>query len=119
MYLQFAEFQALSRTPMYMTDWIVKLDDFLKISDREILTHTGTVSHEKAFSKAHEEYEKYRHAMLDEPLRVSMSRNHPDHYQKRKRNCEGYSYQQDGFSPVTLQSPRKNPVSENRKRAAY
>ena len=70
MYLEFAELQALSRTPMYMTDWIVKLDDFLKISGREILTHTGTVSHEKALRKAHEEYEKYRHALLEEPTPV-------------------------------------------------
>ena len=70
MYLEFAELQALSRTPMYMTDWIVKLDDFLKISGREILTHVGTVSHEKALRKAHEEYEKYRHAMLEEPTPV-------------------------------------------------
>lgn len=70
MYLEFAELQALSRTPMYMTDWVVKLDDFLKISGREILTHAGTVSHEKALRKAHEEYEKYRHAMLEEPTPV-------------------------------------------------
>ena len=70
MYLEFAELQALSRTPMYMTDWIVKLDDFLKISGREILTHTGTVSHEKALRKAHKEFERYRHAMLEEPTPV-------------------------------------------------
>ena len=70
MYLEFAELQALSRTPMYMTDWVVKLDDFLKISGREILTHAGTVSHEKALRKAHEEYEKYLHTMLEEPTPV-------------------------------------------------
>ena len=70
MYLEFAELQALSRTPMYMTDWVVKLDDFLKISGREILTHAGTVSHEKALRKAHEEYEKYLHTMFEEPTPV-------------------------------------------------
>lgn len=53
-----------------MTDWVVKLDDFLKISGREILTHAGTVNHEKALRKAHEKYEKYRHAMLEEPTPV-------------------------------------------------
>ena len=61
------------RTKFYnldMIDWVVKLDDFLKISDREILTHAGTVSHEKALRKAHEEYEKYRHAMLEQPTPV-------------------------------------------------
>jgi hypothetical protein len=51
MYLEFAELQALSRTPMYMTNWIVKLDDFLKISGREILTHTGTVAMRRHFAK--------------------------------------------------------------------
>jgi hypothetical protein len=38
-YLEFAELQALNRRPMAMRDWISKLDDFLKLSDREILTH--------------------------------------------------------------------------------
>lgn len=40
-YLEFAELQALNRKPMHMADWISKLDDFLKLSDREILTHAG------------------------------------------------------------------------------
>ncbi len=52
MYLDFAELQALSQKPMYMRDWISKLDDFLRISEREILTHAGTVSHEEALTKA-------------------------------------------------------------------
>jgi len=45
MYLDFAELQALSRRPMYMKDWIAKLDEFLKVSERDILTHAGKVSH--------------------------------------------------------------------------
>lgn len=40
-YLEFAELQAIDRKPMYMADWIAKLDDFLKLSDREILTTPG------------------------------------------------------------------------------
>lgn len=52
MYLDFAELQALSRKPMYMRDWIVKLDDFLRISDRDILTHAGKISHQIALDKA-------------------------------------------------------------------
>lgn len=59
MYLEFAELQALQRRPMYMRDWIVKLDDFLKISDHEILSHAGNISHQQAIEKAHAEYEKY------------------------------------------------------------
>jgi hypothetical protein len=60
MYLDFAELQALTHKPMYMKDWISKLDDFLRISERDILTHAGTVSHEKALEKVRAEYEKYR-----------------------------------------------------------
>lgn len=65
-YLDFAELQALNRKPMYMKDWIVKLDDFLKIADRDILTHAGTVSNEKAIEKARFEYEKYKDALAGE-----------------------------------------------------
>jgi hypothetical protein len=61
-YLDFAELQAMGRRPMYMRDWISKLDDFLRLSERELLTHAGTVSHEDALSKAEAEYEKF-HAM--------------------------------------------------------
>lgn len=69
-YLDFAELQALSRKPMYMKDWIAKLDDFLKTSEREMLTHAGKVSHEEAVEKARVEYEKYRKQMLDAPSTV-------------------------------------------------
>ena len=72
MYLEFAELQALSRTAMYMADWIVKLDDFLKLSGREILEHTGKISHEDALEKAHAEYERYSHGILAEPTRVEL-----------------------------------------------
>ena len=70
MYLEFAELQALNRKPMYMRDWISKLDDFLKLSDREILTHAGTVSHEQALDKAREEYQKFRREHLNDPSPV-------------------------------------------------
>ena len=43
-YIEFAELQALQRRPMTMRDWVAKLDDFLKISDRELLDHAGKVS---------------------------------------------------------------------------
>lgn len=45
---------------MYMKDWITKLDDFLKISERDILTHAGKISRELAESKVLKEYEKYK-----------------------------------------------------------
>ena len=47
-YLEFAELQAMNRKPMYMADWIGKLDDFLRLSEREILRHAGKVSNEAA-----------------------------------------------------------------------
>ena len=69
-YLEFAELQALNRKPMYMADWVAKLDDFLKISDRDILTHAGNVSHKEALENAHAEYNKYRQQRLNEPSSV-------------------------------------------------
>ncbi len=69
-YLEFAELQALSRQPMYMRDWISKLEDFLRLSGREILTHAGSVSHEEALRKAELEFEKYRTQQMALPSRV-------------------------------------------------
>ncbi len=60
LYLDFDELQARSRRVMTMTNWIAKLDDFMRISDREILTHAGKVSHEAALARAEEEFEKFR-----------------------------------------------------------
>jgi hypothetical protein len=60
LYLDYAELQAKSRKLMTMRDWIVKLDDFLRLSDRQILSHAGKVSHEVAAAKAEAEYEKFR-----------------------------------------------------------
>ncbi len=60
LYLDFAELQAESHVPMYMKDWIQKLDDFLKLSGKELLTHAGSISSEVAKLKANTEYEKFR-----------------------------------------------------------
>jgi hypothetical protein len=69
-YLEFAELQAMNHKAMYMTDWIAKLDDFLKLSDREILTHAGRVSHDAATAKAEQEYERFaqERAALPSPV---------------------------------------------------
>ncbi len=69
-YLEFGELQALNRKPMYMRDWITKLDDFLRLSERNILARAGKISHEQAMEKAHEEYEKFRMAHLNAPSEV-------------------------------------------------
>ncbi len=72
MYLEFGELQALNRKPMTMQDWIYKLDDFLKLSGRELLTHAGTISHDAALQKAHQEYEKFRQNRLKQPTRAEI-----------------------------------------------
>ena len=69
-YLELAELQALNRQPMYMKDWVARLDDFLKMTGREILTHAGTVGHQEALEKARQEYDKYQQGILNEPSPV-------------------------------------------------
>lgn len=60
LYLDFAELQAKSHIPMYMKDWIQKLDDFLKLSGKELLNHAGTISAEVAKLKADTEYDRFK-----------------------------------------------------------
>ena len=59
-YLEIAELQAMNKEPMYMRDWLDRIDDFLKMTGNDILTHRGKISHSKAIDKAHSEYEKYK-----------------------------------------------------------
>ena len=70
MYLDFAELQALNRKPMHMRDWLTKLDDFLKLSGRDILPDAGKISHDEALEKAHAEYERYHQTRINEPSPV-------------------------------------------------
>lgn len=57
-YLELAELQALNRKPMYMKDWMERLDDFVRMTGNDILTHAGTISHQQMLKKAQTEYEK-------------------------------------------------------------
>jgi hypothetical protein len=59
-FLAFAETMAQQRTPMYMKDWIERLDAILKLNGRELLTHAGEISHEMALKKSGKEFEKYQ-----------------------------------------------------------
>ncbi|HMM61557.1 MAG TPA: RhuM family protein, partial [Candidatus Rifleibacterium sp.] len=59
-YLAFAEAMAQQRTPMYMADWIKRLDTIIQMNGRELLTHAGKISHEKALEKSAQEYSKFR-----------------------------------------------------------
>ena len=58
-YLAFAETMAQQRTPMYMADWISRLDSILQLNGRELLSHAGSISHEKALQKSETEFDKY------------------------------------------------------------
>ena len=75
-YLEFAELQARGRRTMTMSDWIKRPDDFLKLSDREVLTHAGRISAEAAKQKAEAEYEHYRQQLdvLPAPVEQDMAR---------------------------------------------
>lgn len=58
-YLDIAEVRALAQEPMYMKDWLETIDDYLKMTRRDILATKGKVTHKQAIEKAHKEYEKY------------------------------------------------------------
>ncbi|NIA02490.1 MAG: cell filamentation protein Fic [Nitrospirae bacterium] len=60
LYLDFAELQATNEHPMNMRDWASKLDGFLKLSEKKLLTSAGKVSAKMASKKAETEFEKYR-----------------------------------------------------------
>lgn len=59
-YLAFAETMAQQHTPMYMKDWIQRLDVILQLNGRELLTHAGKISHDRALKKSNEEFQKYK-----------------------------------------------------------
>jgi len=69
-YLEMAELQALNRKPMTMRGWIDRLDDFLKMTGRDILSHAGGVSHRNALAQAQAQYDAYRQKHLDDPSPV-------------------------------------------------
>jgi len=59
-YLDIAEVRALNQEPMYMKDWLETINDYLKMTRRDILTTKGKVTHQQALEKAHAEYDKYK-----------------------------------------------------------
>jgi hypothetical protein len=81
-YLEFAELQAMRQKPMYMADWLRKLDDFLRLSEHEILQHAGKVSHDEAVAKAELEYNRFAVAHFSEPTPVEK------HFQEAERQVK-------------------------------
>lgn len=69
-YLEFAELQAMNRKPMAMRDWIDKLDDFLRLGDRDVLTHAGRVTAEMAKLKGGQEYDRWHARAINAPSAV-------------------------------------------------
>ena len=72
LYLDFAELQAEEHRPMYMKDWIAILDDFLRISRKDILTHAGRVTAQLAKAKADAEYDKFKERTKNELTTVEV-----------------------------------------------
>ena len=71
-YIEFAELRALQRKVMTMRDWIAKLDEFLKLSEHELLNHAGKITAEQAKLKADVEYERYRKLLDAQPRAVDL-----------------------------------------------
>ena len=72
LYIEYAELQALERKPMTMRGWVAKLDEFLKISGRELLDHAGKITAEQAKTKAELEYDRYRQLLDAQPRTVDL-----------------------------------------------
>lgn len=64
-YLDIAEVHTLNQEPMYMKDWLETINDYLKMTRRDILTSSGHISHKQAIEKAHAEYDKYKNRLDD------------------------------------------------------
>jgi hypothetical protein len=75
-YLVFATGQAMRRIPMKMADWISKLDSFMTINDRDILTHVGKISHELAITHAEQHYDDFNRQ------RIAETATQPDDFEK-------------------------------------
>jgi hypothetical protein len=95
-YLEFAELQAQNRKSMYMKDWITKLNNFLALGERDILTHGGTITHEEAIAKAEAEYESFHQKQLAEPSDIEKDFEAAVEKLKKVK------------SPATKKKPKKN-----------
>lgn len=85
-YLEFAELQAIRQRPMYMKDWIERLDGFIKMSGSELLSDAGKISHEEAKIKAELEYEKYKERSKEQLTQVE--RDFIEHVKSTQKKLE-------------------------------
>lgn len=84
LYLDFAELQAEEHRPMYMKDWTAILDDFLRISRKDILTHAGHISAQLAKAKADAEYDKFKERTKNELTPVEI--HFIEHFEREQKN---------------------------------
>jgi hypothetical protein len=85
-YLAFAETMAQQHTPMYMNDWIERLDVILQLNGRELLKHAGKISHEMALEKSEDEFNKYRISQKEQEKQVSLQEIENDIKALKKKN---------------------------------
>ena len=88
-YLAFAETMAQQRTPMYMADWISRLDSILQLNGRELLTHAGKISHDKAVEKSGVEYEKFKTSQKQLEQEQSLKEIEADINKLKKQHKKG------------------------------
>jgi len=88
LYIDYAELRAKDHKPMYMRDWIQKLDDFLRLSDKELLTHAGSISAKLAKEKADAEYDKFKERTANEltPVEIHFIENFEREQKRLKDN---------------------------------
>ncbi len=87
LYLDFAELQAKSHKPMYMKDWIQKLDGFLQLSGKELLSHAGSISAQVAKMKANAEYDTFKERVQQQlsPVELHFIENFEREQKKLKK----------------------------------
>jgi hypothetical protein len=90
-YLAFAETMAQQQTPMYMKDWIEKLDAILTMNGRELLDHAGKISHQMALEKSGTEFEKYKEVQKKRSKEANLKEIEDDINKLKKQNPKNFT----------------------------
>lgn len=104
-YLEFARVQAMNRKAMTMADWTAKLDDFLRLSERDILTHAGRITHERAVEFADKQFDQYRQQQINQPSQVERD------FEEAIRNVKALERSRKAPASDGGKSPRKRGKS--------
>jgi hypothetical protein len=110
MYLDYAEDQAQQRKPMYMADWVRKLDDFLRFTERNILNHAGKVSKQLAEDHAHREFEKFEAERRR--IEATTPTSDFDHAVEEVRRLESEQKAMEKKPSTSLRTPRRKMPEE-------